>query len=193
MNTNDYELVSLAQEGNEDAINLIYQKYKPIIIKKSKNAILQAPHHGIDINDIMQEGYIGLEEAIRNFSQNNEATFYTFAMLCVERQIVNYMRKTTGGKDKILNEAVTLDDTLAKLISDKIDIESAILGKTDDIVMIQEVRKSLTTFEREVFDMRIRDYTIDEIANKLNKDAKSIYNTLQRIKLKIKKNIQNDD
>jgi len=40
MEHNDYELVSLAQEGNEDAINIIYQKYRPIIIKKSKNAIL---------------------------------------------------------------------------------------------------------------------------------------------------------
>ena len=40
MEKNDYELVYLAQEGNEDAINLLYKKYKPIIVKKSKNAII---------------------------------------------------------------------------------------------------------------------------------------------------------
>ena len=90
MHENDYELVFLAQEGNEDAINAIYDKYKPIIVKKSKNAIVFVSHHGIDINDIMQEGFIGLEEAIRNFSQDTEASFYTFAMLCIDRKIMNY-------------------------------------------------------------------------------------------------------
>ena len=68
MQYNDYELVSLAKEGNEDAINLLYQKYKPIVVGKSKDAILIASHHGIEINDIMQEGYIGLEEAINALS-----------------------------------------------------------------------------------------------------------------------------
>ena len=91
MEYNDYEVVSLAQEGNEDAISLLYQKYKPIIIKKSKNAIMYAPHHGIEISDIMQEAYIGLDEAIKNFSQDDSATFYTFAMVCIERKIFNYL------------------------------------------------------------------------------------------------------
>ena len=51
MENNDYELVALAQENNEDAINILYQKYKPMIIKKSKIAFLQTTHHGIEIND----------------------------------------------------------------------------------------------------------------------------------------------
>ena len=32
-NLNDYELVSLSQEKNEDAVNLLYKKYYPLIIK----------------------------------------------------------------------------------------------------------------------------------------------------------------
>ena len=114
MEYNDYELVSLAKEGNEDAINIIYQKYKPIIVKKSQNMIIRASHHGIEISDIMQEGYIGLEEAIMNFNEKDEASFYTFAMLCINRQIINYLRKTTGGRDKILNDATPIDDFVEK-------------------------------------------------------------------------------
>ena len=102
MEHNEYELVYLAQDGNEDAINLIYRKYKPIVVKKSKNAIVFASHHGVEINDIMQEGFIGLDEAIRNFSQDTDATFYTFANLCIDRQIANYLKKMTSGKDRIL-------------------------------------------------------------------------------------------
>ena len=193
MEKNDYELVYLAQEGNEDAINLLYKKYKPIIVKKSKNAIILATHHGIDINDIMQEGFIGFDEAIRGFSQNETASFYTFAMLCVDRKIANYLRKTTGSRGKVLNDAVAIDETLEKVLGDGTNIESKIMGKDTDNELTIIIREILTDFERKVFDLKIKGYTFEEIANMLNKDVKSIYNTFQRIKMKIKKNIKIDD
>lgn len=188
MDYNDFELVSLAQEGNEDAINIIYQKYKPIIIKKSKNAIMYATHHGIEINDIMQEGFIGLDEAIKRFSQEDTATFYTFALLCIDRKIVNYLRKMTQSKNRILNDAVAIDDTVERVVRDNIDIELALISKNNREDLINKINECLTEFEREVFKMKIKGYTFDEIANTLNKDVKSIYNTFHRIKMKIKKN-----
>jgi len=193
MEQNDYELVFLAQERNEEAINLIYQKYKPIIVKKSKNAIVLVSHHGIDINDIMQEGFIGLDEAIKNYSQNTEATFYTFAMLCVDRQISNYVRKMTSGKDKILNEAVTINDNLEKTVSDGINIEEYFIGKDSRKNKAKEIREQLTEFEKQVFDLKLRGFSFEEISKSLNKDIKSIYNTFWRIKDKFKKNMKIDD
>ena len=193
MKNDDYELVYLAQEGNEDAINIIYDKYKPIIIKKSKNAIVFVTHHGIEINDIMQEGFIGLEEAIRNFSQDSEASFYTFATLCIDRQILNFLRKINGNKDRVLNEAIMLDDSLEKTLKDSYDIEEGLLGKDNHIEITKKIKDNLTDFEKSVFDLRIKGYSFEEIAKKLNKDLKSIYNTLQRIRIKVKKIIEIDN
>lgn len=193
MDHNDYELVFLAQEGNEDAINLIYQKYKPIIIKKSKNAIVFASHHGIEINDIMQEGFIGLDEAIRDFSQDTEATFYTFANLCIDRQIANYLKKMTSGKDRILNDAITINDSLEKTMRDGTDIEKYFIFRDNNEEITANIRQKLTNFEKKVFDLRLKGYSFEEIANILNKDMKAIYNTFFRIKEKIKKNIKIDD
>lgn len=193
MDHNDYELVFLAQEGNEDAINLIYQKYKPIIVKKSKNAIVFASHHGVEINDIMQEGFIGLEEAIRNFSQDTEATFYTFATLCIDRQIATYLRKMTSGKDRVLNEAVTINDSLEKTMRDGMDIEKYFIGKDNNKEIAIIIREKLTDFEKKAFDLRVKGYSFEEIAKTLNKDMKAIYNTFFRIREKIKKNIKIDD
>lgn len=193
MKNDDYELVYLAQDGNEDAINIIYEKYKPIIVKKSKNAIVFVTHHGIEINDIMQEGYIGLEEAIRNFSQDNDATFYTFANLCIDRQILNFLRKINGNKDRILNEAIMLDDSLEKTLKDNYDIEENLLGRDKNDQITKKIRDSLTEFEKKVFDLRIKGYSFDEISKNLNKDLKSIYNTLQRIRVKFKKIKEFDD
>ncbi len=193
MDANDYELVFLAQDGNEDAINKLYQKYKPIIVKKRKNAIVLASHHGVEINDIMQEGFIGLDEAIKTFSQETEATFYTFAMLCVERQIASYLKKVTRGKDKILNEAIAINDNLEKTMKDKMDIEKYFVSIDNNMEITKVIEEKLTTFEKKVFDLRIQGYSVEEIAKSLNKDTKAIYNTLFRIRDKIKKNIKMDD
>ena len=193
MEYNDYELVSLAQEGNEEAIDIIYKKYKPIIVKKSKNAILYASHHGIDINDIMQEGYIGLDEAIKGFSQDDKATFYTFANLCIDREIVNYLRKTTRGKNKLLNEAIAIDEGLENVISDDMDIEYSFILRDNEKKFMTEIYEELTKFEKEVFDFKIKGYNFEEIANILDRDVKSIYNTFHRIKQKSKKIMETED
>ena len=193
MQHNDYELVYLAQEGNEDAINLIYKKYTPIIINKSKDAILKATHHGIEISDIMQEGYIALDDAIKNFSSDTDATFYTFALICIDRQILNFLRKTVSNKGKLLNEAVGIDDDLEKIIRDDTNIEHNLMKEEQLKMIAEKIRPLLTKFEKMVFDMMMEDESFDSIARALNKDVKAIYNTFQRIKFKIRKNIKFDN
>lgn len=193
MDYNDFELVHLAQSGDEDATNMLYQKYKPLIVKKSQDYFLTAPHHGIDINDVMQEAFIGFDEAIRNFSQDKEANFYTFAMICVDRQVINYLRKIKKGNAQTLNEAVTIDENMERYISDGTNIEDMLIGHDSDISLAIAVREELTEFEKRVLDLKLKDYTFEEIAKELNKDVKSIYNTLQRIRIKFKKKMENDD
>lgn len=193
MEYNDYELICLAREGNEDAINIIYQKYKPIIVSKSKHAIVMASHHGIEISDIMQEGFIGLEEAINDFSESDNASFYTFAVLCINRQIINYLRKTTGGRDKVLNDAVSIDEYVEKSIKDDFDTEFSFIAKESEENITEQIKNILTDFENKVFKLKMDGYNFDEIANTLNRDIKSIYNTFHRIKAKIKKIMDEDD
>ena len=188
-----YETVVLAQEGNEDAMNLIYTSFKPIIIKKSKYAIFKIANHGVDIDDIIQEAYIGLDEAIKNYLQDEKTLFYTFAMVCIERQIANFIRKVNTGKDKILNEAITIDDSIEKIISDNTDIEDSITGKEYKIHVINVVRNQLTDFEKKVLDLKLADYSLDEMTKVLRKEKKAIYNALQRIKVKFRNFYGNDD
>ena len=190
---NDYELICLAREGNEDAVNILYNKYKPIIVSKSSDAIVMASHHGIEINDIMQEGFIGLEEAIMGFSEKDNTSFYTFAVLCINRQIINYLRKMTKGKDRILNDAIAIDETIEKNICDDFNAEFSLISQEEEKNMIKELEKNFTKFERDVFKFKIDGYSFEEIANILNRDVKSIYNTFQRIKIKVKKVFKKDN
>ena len=190
---NDYHLVQLAQEGNEDAIKIIYDKYKPIIIKKSKTAFASVKHHGIDVNDIIQECYIALDDAINKYNQNDSAMFYTFALLCIERRIGGYLRRIKRYKNKILNDAVSIDDNIQNEISYNNDILDDIVHENENSNLINMIENELTSFEKSVFELKLKGLEFVEISKILHKDLKSIYNAFNRIKAKYKKIYKIDD
>ena len=186
MEYNDFELVSLIRENNEEAREILYNKYKPSIVKKSTDQIYKLGSYGMEINDLIQEGYIGLDNAINCFNEKENTSFYTFALLCIDRQIITYIKKNTNNKAMILNDAINLDDGKEYLFRDNTDIEGSFINKEDAKEFINLICDSLSDIEKKVFSLKLEGYDIGEIANLLNKDTKVIYNTLHRIKYKIK-------
>jgi RNA polymerase sporulation-specific sigma factor len=193
MKYNDYELVAMAQEHNEDATNMLYEKYRPLIVKKSREVYRFVENKGVDINDVIQEALIGFEEAIRSFDQNDKALFYTFATICLDRQLKSMVLKFSRDKHRILNEAISFDDVgeevniLDFIYDDNDNPENELLSEEATEELIKNIGSILTTFELEVFKLRIMGYNNRDIAVILNKDVKSISNTLQRIKMKLRK------
>ena len=186
MDYNDFDLVSLIRGNNEGAREILYNKYKPIIVKKSTDQIYKLGSYGMEINDLIQEGYIGLDNAINCFNEKENTSFYTFALLCIDRQIITYIKKNTNNKAMILNDAINLDDGKEYLFRDNTDIEGSFINKEDAKEFINLICDSLSDIEKKVFSLKLEGYDIGEIANLLNKDTKVIYNTLHRIKYKIK-------
>ena len=186
MEYNDFELVSLIRENNEEAREILYNKYKPIIVKKSTDQIYKLGSYGMEINDLIQEGYIGLDNAINCFNEKENTSFYTFALLCIDRQVITYIKKNTNNKTMVLNDAINLDDGKEYLFRDNTDIEGSFINKEDVKEFINLICDSLSDIEKKVFSLKLEGYDIGEIANLLNKDTKVIYNTLHRIKYKIK-------
>ena len=186
MEYNDFELVSLIRESNEEAREILYNKYKPIIVKKSTDQIYKLGSYGMEINDLIQEGYIGLDNAINCFNEKENTSFYTFALLCIDRQIITYIKKNTNNKAMVLNDAINLDDGKEYLFRDNTDIEGSFINKEDVKEFINLICDSLSDIEKKVFSLKLEGYDIGEIANLLNKDTKVVYNTLHRIKYKIK-------
>ena len=186
MEYNDFELVSLIRENNEEAREILYNKYKPIIVKKSTDQIYKLGSYVMEINDLIQEGYIGLDNAINCFNEKENTSFYTFALLCIDRQIITCIKKNTNNKAMVLNDAINLDDGKEYLFRDNTDIEGSFINKEDAKEFINLICDSLSDIEKKVFSLKLEGYDIGEIANLLNKDTKVIYNTLHRIKYKIK-------
>ncbi len=193
---NDYELVSLAQEKNEQAINILHQKYQPLIYKKSKKIYSYVSKKGIELSDLIQECMIGFEEAIKNFNPKDDVTFYTFCNICMDRQLNTEITKLNREKYKILNEAIPMESindageeiNLADIFgSNEKNPENGFLINENIRELIKRTKEELTAFEECVFELKLQEFNYKEIADILDKTPKAIDNAIQRIKAKMKK------
>ncbi len=192
---NDNELIYLIGEKNEEASNILYEKYSEVVNMKAKKYVNYAKNIGLDYSDLIQEGMVGLTEAIKYYKEQRDTTFSTFANICIEREIISALKKLQRKKHAALNNSLSLDysiDENGKTILDFIctdDSDPSIkLENEDELRRIYDyLDKELTKQERQVFNLKMYGFEYKEIARLLNKSYKSIDSTLQRIKLKISK------
>lgn len=191
---NDYELVNLAQEHNEDAIELLSNKYYPII-KKLSIKYYTTIKAGIDLSDVEQECYIAFLNAIETFQDNKNICFYTYAISCMKKHLISIVRTYTSDKNQYLNESLSLDKILndtENTISNYIEAkdsnpENIIIEEDEYNILYNKIVKYLTPLEECVVILKNEHYNYNEIASILDKSVKSIDSCFQRIKFKIKR------
>lgn len=188
---NDYELLDHIHSCNEDANEIMIYKYRPLTVNLAKKLIKYC-NGGIDLNDLIQEGLVGLNEAINSFREDKETNFGTYAKLCIERRMYSLVKSTRTYKNKILNESISLEDeeenNIDRFLVDNRTNPSEMVAENDyhEKVLI-ELNNQLTDLEKQVFELKKNDFNYKEIAEILDKDPKVIDNTIQRIKTKLKK------
>lgn len=187
---NDYELLSYIAEGNEDANNIIIKKYEPLINKIAIKMLPYCKNNGLDKNDLIQEGMIGLNHAIDKYHEMQDTLFYTYAKKCIERKIISVVIASNRNKNKILNESISYDDEenlLLKFIRDtNPNPEEFMIDIELENDLIERIKEVLTDLEEQVFELLISGFKYKEIAEILDKDQKSIDNAIQRLKTKIR-------
>ena len=193
-NNNDYELLYLIEEENEDAKDMFYEKYKPLVEMKAKKYYSNIQNAGYDLNDLIQEGMIGLSKAIKDYSENKNVKFYTFANVCIERQMLSFIRDVNRNKHQVLNTSVSIDASNIKTgltLLDLLNNDSALNPEEEFILMEEQeelkekIHKNLTDKQKDVFDLRLEGFTYQEIAMLLNTTTKAVDGTISRIKQKI--------
>ncbi len=189
MEYNDFELVSLAQEGSEEALNILYKKYQHVILYKAKKIYRYIQNNWIDLNDIIQEATIGLNEAIKNYNQDENTVFYTFASVCIDRALLAILKRQKTEKNKLFIESLSLDYeeeyNLYNSITDGITPETKLLNNTSDNELYEKIIKNLTDFEECIFNLKIQGFNGKEISILLDINNKTVYNYIVKIKRKI--------
>ncbi len=190
-NFNDYELLDHIYSCDEDANEIMIYKYRPLTINLAKKLIKYC-NGGIDLNDLIQEGLVGLNEAINTFREDKETNFGTYARLCIERRMYSVVKSTRTYKNKILNESISLED------EDDVNIDRFLIDNSNnpsDMLeenayqeeILNKLNEQLTDMEKQVFELKKNYFNYKEIADILDKEPKVIDNTIQRIKTKLKK------
>ena len=190
---NDYEVLSMVAD-NEDATELLFKKYKPLIIGLAKKTYGIVQNTGYDLNDLIQEGMIGFSTAINTFDENKDTTFFTYAKTCVERRLYSLVKSASRFKHQILHESYSVEDlatdsrSLENLLEDSTsNPENKLIDDENTKELIKNIQKTLTNLESAVFELKISGFTYKEIAEILDKDSKSIDNAISRIKIKVQK------
>ena len=190
---NDYELLYMVKESDETAYNLLYEKYKPLIHNLSKRYAKIYKNYGIDINDFILEGYVGLEQAILKFKDYDEYKFKSLASVCISRYMQNIVREAKLKKNYVLNNSVyyeklnednEMDYLEIKEDENAINPEREIIAKETLIEAFNECINNLKGLELDVFKLKVNGMTNKEIAIYLNKPLKAINNALNRIRKK---------
>ena len=192
---NDYELLYMISENDEDANSEIFKKYEPVITKYARKYEKLVEGKGIDYNDLFQEGLIGLNSAINNYKNQKNIKFSTFAFMCIERKILSAVKKVNRKKHSILNESFSIHYQLSDeksefediLPYDKSGIEDILVMNENKELFLEKINSTLSKLEKKVYELRLRGYTQEEMALELNKSLKSIESALFRMKIKIKK------
>jgi len=193
---NDNELLSYVSESNEQAEELLYKKYEPLINSSAKRMYTYCKNTGLEFGDLVQEGMLGLNQAINTYKDNKDTLFYTYAKTCIDRKIISLVVSATRQKHKILNTSLSFekefeDDSnnkLENIIKDtKENPEEILINSEKEEELIKQIKSVLTEFEEQVFDLKLNYFNYKEIAEILDKDPKAIDNALQRIRIKAKK------
>ena len=194
----DEELIVRLRDGEEKITDYIMDKYKYLVRSKAKSMYIL----GADGDDLIQEGMIGLFKAIRDYDTGRDASFSTFADLCVSRQMYTAIQAAGRQKHAPLNTYISLYagsaekgegegwELIHSLISRvEKNPEELLIDKENLELLEKTIEKELSGFEKQVLDLYLTGMTYTQIAKVLGRDEKSTDNALQRIKGKLKKQI----
>jgi RNA polymerase sporulation-specific sigma factor len=189
----DNELVYLASENNEDATNILFDKYKYIVDITVSKYTRSAHALNLDKDELYQEAMVGYADAIRSFDPTKDIRLQTFISLCVERRLSNYIRKNNTTKVRILKECYSFDNkvsdelTLADIVGDNKRNPEVIKENAESLKELKrKIDETLSDLEKQVLELLVNDFTNEDIAKILKVEVKSIYNATHRIRAKLK-------
>jgi RNA polymerase sporulation-specific sigma factor len=194
MEYNDEELTLLVRENDEDAKDVLFEKYSyiiDVIIAKYKKMIYAL---GIDRAEIRQEAMVAFTDALIRYTSDKATSLSTFISIVVERKIQNCLRRAETVKNKINKEMYSLEyeyEGFSKPLGELIgDISKEPLTQMENAEtyreLLSKIESSLSPFEKDVYNLIINGFNYQDIASILNKEPKQIDNTIQRVRNKIK-------
>ena len=181
----DEELIARLRAGEREITDYLIDKYKSLVRTRARALYLVGGDH----EDLIQEGMLVLFKAVRDYKPGKEASFATFAGLCIDRQMYSAVASSQRQKHQPLNSFVSLSEPVSEQelrLVDEETPEEIMISRENVIGMHERIKERLSKFEYQVLELYLKGYDYTQIAEKLGKQPKAIDNALQRIRSKVR-------
>lgn len=190
-NERDTWLAKKAKARDAKAERELFDSFRGRIANRLSKSPSDIP--GAEQQDLIQEGLIGLLQAVNDYDPKKNENFTPFAWLCIDRQMQNAREKLFRRKNQPLNSYLSIDAstgeggrTLGEELGEETsDPEHMILQSEEMKILLQRVEERLTPLERQVLYLHLDGYRGKTIAMILDRDVKSVDNALQRVRKKL--------
>ena len=185
----DEALCALAAAGIRQAEEVLVTRYNRLVRTCARPFFLA----GGDSEDLIQEGMVGLIHAVREYDSSKEASFRTFAEICIRNRLYSVLRAAARDKHAALNQSVPLDTPFFDSNSytsgtnnlAQRNPEEFMIDREHTAALLSGVRKQLSEFEAKILGYYLDGLSCREIAETVGKPPKSVDNAVQRIRRKV--------
>ncbi len=193
----DEALCLLVAAGNRLAEETLVTRYNRLVRTCARPFFLA----GGDSEDLTQEGMVGLITAVREYDAGKEASFRTFAEICIRSRLYSVIRASARDKQQPLNQSLSLDDShfdSNPLTSGTNNLaqrnpEDFLIDREHTAALLSGVRKQLSEFEAKILGYYLDGLSCREIAKAVKKPQKSVDNAVQRIRRKVAQQLLSGD
>lgn len=185
MDYTEFRILKKAKAGDGESFEILLKKYEKYLYGSIRDYYLA---YG-DKDDLIQEGMIGLLRGIKSFDFDKNDSFKYFIIMCIRRQIITALKNSNTKKNQVLNNAYFDKNEICEdkiFIENNSNPEEEYLYKELILEFFEYSKRNFSELEKKVLEYLIRGYSYKEIAKKIGKSDKTIDNTYQRIKIKVK-------
>lgn len=180
------EELAVKSKSDKYALEALINRYKKAVLSTARQYFLV----GGEEDDLVQEGTIGLYNAITTF--NGVSAFSNYAFTCIKSSIISTVRKSTRGKSRALNYYVPIyaedgDDKNPIVKGEISDPEEEYINLETASEFIERIKAALSKYEYGILTLYLQGYSYAEIAKEKSANVKSVDNAVQRIRKKIAK------
>lgn len=179
---NDYELIYLVRENDDDALKIILRKYSKIIYAICNRYYAKYKYIGLSYDDLLQEARYSVSKVINNYD-DNKTLFYSFLILCVERDIVTFCKKYNNSKNYPLNYSLS-DDVFDYVKDSSITYDASYILEENELFF--RCKNLLNYNQCIVFELKYNGFTFNEISILLDLPISTVDGRLHLIKKRLK-------
>ena len=177
----DEKLVEKCKQNDQEAYSDLVMRY--LFVVRARAAAYKGE---MDFEDLVQEGLIGLMNAVNYFDKNFGTSFSTFATLCIDRNILSAVRKTLSKKQIPKSALVFIEEQSEFEDKSEQNPENIFFMQESVSLIRQRMTEKLSKREKSIMELYLSGQSYVEIADALSCTTKAVDNALTRARKKLR-------